>query len=366
MEQISALQGAMLVVNIILPSAILFLPSLAASQAGVDAWLAALVAMLAAMSIAYIYTALSARFPGMSLIEFAPTAIGWLPGKIIGMLYLWWLLHSSAIIIREFAEFMIVSIMPQTPMIVFSLVMLILCGYGVRHGIEVLARANEVILVTMVVSVLGLILLVLNKFQVTNLMPILAEGIMPVLKGAYAPSSWMGEGVIATIMVIPFLRSPKQARMVVMSGLAFTGLLLTLGTLMTLAIVGPHLTITSKLPMLILSRNIDVGNFVERMEPVFIAIWVSGNFVKLSIFYYAFVRGSAQWLGLKEYRPLVLPTLTLIAPLSYLLFANTSEMTSFLAHTVPLYHILPFELGLPLLMLAVATLRGARKSVGRT
>jgi len=364
-EQISALQGAMLVVNIVLPTSILFLPAIAAAQARQDAWLSPVVATAVGMGLAWIYTALAGRFPGKSLIRLAPEAAGWLPGKLVGVLYLWWWLHLNAIIIREFAEFMTTAVAPTTPISVFVLVTLAVCAYAVRHGIEVLGRANEIILMIMIISLLTLMLLVTNKMQLTNLMPFLGDGMGPVLKGAFSPTSWMGEVVTALMIIFPFLAKPKQARPVAMGGLAVTGVVLTLTTFTILAALGSHLTITSKFPTVIVARIIELGSFAERMEPIFLAIWVSGNFVKISIFYYAFCQGTAQLFGLEDYRPLVLPALTVLAPLAILLFDDSAQLSRYLARSWPPYAILVFELGLPVLLLMVALMRGAGAKMAR-
>ena len=49
------------------------------------------------------------------------------------------------------------------------------------------------------------------------------------------------------------------------------------------------------------------------------AAWMLGGFVKVGVFYYAAVLGSAQLFGLKDYRPLVLPAGTIVVALSILL-----------------------------------------------
>ncbi|HEY3367856.1 MAG TPA: endospore germination permease [Symbiobacteriaceae bacterium] len=364
-ERISALQGAMLIANTILPTAILFLPATAAAQAKEDAWLSPLVAAAGGMGLAWIHTALALRFPGQSLIQLAVQAAGGVLGKLVGFCYLWWWLHITAVILREFAEFMTIGVAPTTPISVFILVILALCAYAVRHGIEVLARANEPILAAMTVSLLMLVGLVASKMRLDNVMPFLADGLGPVLKGAVAPVSWMGEVVTALMAVFPYLAKPKEARPVAMGGLLFTGVILSVIGFATLAAAGVHATMTARVPTLLIARLIEMGDTAERMEPLFVAIWVSGNFVKISIFYYSLCQGIAQWLGLQDYRPLVLPAFTLVAPLSLMIFEDSAQMSSFLDKTWPPYAIVLFELGFPALLLLLTLMRGTGTKVAR-
>lgn len=364
-EQISPRQGTMLVINLILPTATLFLPAISAVQANEDAWLTPLVAAAAGMGMAFLYTALSNRYPGQTLIQFARLALGRPLGGLVGLLYIWWWLQCAAHVTREFGEFMTIVVMPQTPIIVFHLLILLLVAYGCKYGLEAMARANEVILPVMLFTLVVLFALVGNHVRGAFLLPFMAEGLPPVLRGAYAPASWMGEVITCNMMLFPFLKQPQQARAVAMRGLALTGLILCLNVTINLGVLGVHVTRTAMLPMMATARLIDIADILVRMEPFFVAVWIGGLFVKIWIFFYAFCRAAAEWLGLQDYRPLVLPGITLCAPLTILLFDNATEMSQWHAHVWPAYALVVFELGLPLLLLAGATLTAARARRGK-
>lgn len=358
--RIDALQGAMLTVSIPFPTMILFLPAFAAREAGEDAWLAGLIGMAGAMLLALISIALARRFPRLSLIQYAELSLGRPLGKAAGLLFLLWIFHLTAIVAREFGEFMVEMTMPQTPISVFVIVILLLAAYAARQGVEVLARANQIILGLTALSLIILVLLAANRMQAEFLMPVLGSRPSALLRGAYAPLAWMGEVVIATIAVFPQLTDPQRIRPVTLWALLFTGLTSSLMTLVTLAALGRHWVVTSSLPVLAVTRYVEIGDFLERLEPIFVAVWVSGTFIKLAILLYALAQGTAQWLGLRDHRPLVLPLLTLITPLTFHLFESGIELRAFVSHFFPVYSVLPFELGIPLLLLLVAAVRRLR------
>ena len=87
--------------------------------------------------------------------------------------------------------------------------------------------------------------------------------------------------------------------------------------------------------------------------------WVLGGFFKIGVFYYVAVLGSAQWFGLKDYRPLVLPVGIILLALSILLWdGSIVDMLHFIAKVwVPILLIV-FEVVIPLLLLIVAMVRG--------
>lgn len=52
-------------------------------------------------------------------------------------------------------------------------------------------------------------------------------------------------------------------------------------------------------------------------------MWVAGIFVKVTVLYHAGVLGLAQWLGLSDYRPLILPMGALLTAGSVLLLPTS-------------------------------------------
>lgn len=106
-----------------------------------------------------------------------------------------------------------------------------------------------------------------------------------------------------------------------------------------------------------LARYISLADIIERVEPLIMLIWIGGGFVKVGVFYYCAVLAMAQWLNLREYKALVLPTGALLAVLSIILWENVIQLTHQIARVIPPY-FLAIEVGIPLVLLALARLRG--------
>ncbi|MFC4769275.1 GerAB/ArcD/ProY family transporter [Effusibacillus consociatus] len=102
--------------------------------------------------------------------------------------------------------------------------------------------------------------------------------------------------------------------------------------------------------------RISIADFLEHLESIVMAVWVAGAFVKISVFYYLLSLGTAQWLGLSNYRPLVLPLGIYIIVYSILVAPNLQELSSFLRTTnIPFNITITFAI--PLLLLIVALIR---------
>src|SRR5690606_37840336 len=66
----------------------------------------------------------------------------------------------------------------------------------------------------------------------------------------------------------------------------------------------------------------------ENLEAGVMAVWIFGAFVKITVFFYAVVLGTAQWLSLSDYKPVVFPIGVLIVLLSF--WGIPNEMTNVL------------------------------------
>ncbi|MGE5485427.1 MAG: GerAB/ArcD/ProY family transporter [Ignavibacteriales bacterium] len=358
--KIDAKQATLLMISMVLPTAILLVPAIVVKHARQDGWISLVLATLIGLLIARLVASLSIRFPNKTLFEYAEEILGRAPGKIVGLLYIWWLLHTNALIIAEFASLPCIILMPETPFAVFFILGIAVSGYAVRNGLEVLSRYNQLIAPISLGLVVLIFILVTREMKVQRLLPVLDNGLLPIVKGAATPASWLGEIVILS-MIIPYLTEPKEAHKVAFLSVLLVGIFMTLTIVGTLLVFGPNVTAAWVFPVLNAVRAVLIANFLERLESVVVSAWVFTGIAKIGVFYYAAVLGSAQWLGLKDYRPLVAPTGVILLGMAFLC-SNIVDLLDFAARAFPPYALIVFEAGIPLILLALALIRGRGES----
>jgi len=355
--KISSRQATFLMITLIFATVILFVPGVTAKHAGQDAWISIILAIGAGLLIARLVTALGLRFPDKTIFEYPGEILGRWPGKLVGLIYIWWFLHGNGEIIRQYGELMTTAFMPDTPIIVFHLAVVAMAAYAVRNGLEVFTRANEIFLPLMLGSIIILFIFSINNMDFSRLLPVLDAEAADIVKGAVAPLFWFGQ-IAAITTVIPYLNKPREAHRVAVVTVLVTGCFFLLAVVGVLVIFGPHHPATYIFPVLNGARIISIANILERLEPVIMAIWIAGGFVKISIFYWAAALGIAQVLELKDYRPLVLPIGAVLVAMSILLHPNIIDLTVSVGRVWPVYGLSVFEVGTPLLLLVTAMVRG--------
>jgi len=359
--KIEGRQAIALMLSVVLPTAILIVPAITVKNARQDAWLAVLAATVMALVIVRLVVSLSLRFPGKTLCEYAEDILGKVLGKIVCLLYIWlFFLYAGSGVVREFGFFLVTVLMPDTPKLVFAITVVAVAAYAVRNGLEVLCRFNWLFIP--VTGLLAIIfLLAAPEMQVARLLPVLDTGLLPIMKSSVTPTMWLGE-IVLLAMLIPYLNKPQEAHRVAMLSVLFSGFLLTVSTLEALLVFGPDLTVSWVYPIYNVIRIISIANFLERLESILVVFWVLGGIVKIGVFYYVAVLGSAQCFGLRDYRPLVLPVgLILVGMANFMHGENQVDITYYITNAEVPFMLLVFEVGLPLLLLTVALARGKGK-----
>jgi len=356
--KIDGRQAVLLMLSMVLPTAILTVPAVVVKSARQDAWLSVMAATLAGLLITRLVVSLSLRFPGRTLFEYAQEILGQAPGKIAGLLYIWlFFLYIGSGAVREFGFFLVTALMLDTPMLVFSIAVVAVAAYAVRNGLEVLCRFNQLFIP--VTGLLAIVFLLSTMdMKPARLLPVFDTGLLPIIKGAVTPTMWLGE-IVTLAVIIPYLNKPGQAHRVAALSVLLSGFFLTASILEALLIFGPNLTGHWIFPTFNATRVISIANFLERLESIIVAAWILGGFIKVGVFYYAIVLGSAQCLELKDYRPLVLPVGVLLVASSSLLHGeNIVEMLYYIPLVEVPFLLIVFEAGIPLLLLVVALARG--------
>lgn len=339
---------------------ITYLPGLTEPPANQDIWLSALLYFPQQLFLALPIYFLWKRFPDQTMIQYSQTIAG-KAGKLVGFLYIWYFLQSTAITLAQFGLFFTSTIMQETPILFFYLTLVLICAYATRKGLEVLGRLSEFFAPLVLIAITTVSLFLAKDMHLKALTPVMEKGILPVLQGGLIYTARTVE-VLGLAMLLPYLNNRQKVKTVFIVSFALV-------TLFFVIIILPVLTVFElgerralNFPFYSVIRLINVADFLERVEAAHMAIWVLGIFVRISFLYYLTVLGLSQLLKLKDYKPLVLPIGTIIIPLSILMAPSLVELQAFTSYKIFTGYSLSFLFVLPSLLLLTAIIRkkGAR------
>lgn len=334
---------------------ITYLPALNEPPANQDSWLASLlyypIQLLIALPIYFLWK----RFPDQTIIQYSQTLFGKL-GKVFGVLILWYFLHSTALALSQYGFFLTTAVMPETPILFFALTLVLISAYATTKGLEVIGRLSELFTPLIMFAIITIFFLLFNNMNLKILTPVLEKGVLPILQG-----SWIYNGrsieVLELAMLLPYLNTPKKVKSVFLISFALVSIFFVITTIPVLTVFGVTEAQSRAFPVFSVIRLVRVGDFLERIESVHMAIWTLGAFIKVTINYYLIVLGLSQLCNLKEYKPLILPIGTILIPLSLLVGPSIVELREFLSYKTLVPYSYFFILFLPCLLLLAAIVR---------
>jgi len=352
--KIDGRQAVYLSITYIVATTLLGVAAITTSFARHDAWISSILATVLSIPVAWLVVKLSSLFPGKTFIEYQEEILGKYLGKITGLIYVVFFIHICSVMIREFGDFIMAAFFEDTPILVFHIIVVAMGAYTVRHGLEVLARVNQIFLPFIILSVVIIIFLTIPELDFKRLLPVLDTSPVNIIKGSITPLAWHSE-ILALAMIIPFLTKPDESGKIAYKSLAMVGFIFLIVTAGSIATFGELVAFMSY-PFLNTARIINIAKFIDRLDPLIMVIWLAGGFVKITFFYYIAVLGSAQLFKLNSYRPLVLPIGIILVAMAVAVGENSIQIAHFLSHIFPVYGTF-FQAAIPFLLLVIALFR---------
>ena len=327
-----------------------------AKNAKQDAWISIALGIIMSLPMIVVYSRLLNNFPEKDLYDIFQYVFGKKIGKVISVLFIWYVFHLGALVIRVFSEFVNVVSLPETPQSIFAIFLGLLCIWTVKSGIEVLGRLAMFFLPLIMVITIIIIALLYTNSHFINLKPILYNNTKQVLLGAFSSFSFPFTQSIIFTTVFHSLRNKKKIFKVFLKALLISGIFLLLSSINNVVVLGSQTTTDLYFPQFTSTRTIKIGDFIERFEIIVALIFVLMGFIKVSVCLYAASTGTAKIFNINNYGIMVGPIGLLMINLSQILYNNTIEML-YWANNIYIYYAVPFQVILPIVTLIISQIK---------
>ncbi|WP_019392715.1 GerAB/ArcD/ProY family transporter [Priestia filamentosa] len=328
------------------------------TDAGKDAWLSTLLAMSGGVALFFIFYFLFRQYPNLLLTGYIREIFGKYLGWIIGLVYCNHFLYICGRNVREFGDLLLSSTLPETPLVVINLTLVLVMCYVIHLGMEVIGRTSEVFIVILFIfGILGnFFILVSGDVNFDQIRPFLEHGWKPILTTSFPHLLVFPFGeMIAFTMLLPYLNRPKLAKRVWLTAVISSGVVISWTVLLNTAVLGTDVMHRSVFPTLKAVGKVHLLEFIERLDAIVVFTLLITVFFKASIYLYAAVIGLADLFKLKTYHQILLPMGVIVTFLSLTMASSFSEQ----GEEGVFNHYLSITLlvVIPLLMLLVSLIR---------
>ena len=319
-----------------------------ASEAKNDSWISILIAIVLSIPVIFIYARILSLFPGKDFFDILTVVFGKWIGNFFCIIYTWYFFHLGTLVLRNFGDFMNTLAFPETPSIVSILFINVLCILSAKYGIEVLGRSSKVLLIICVIVLLIIQALSIPQSHFNYIKPILGNGLLPVLKGAFSAFTFPFAESIVFLGVFSSLKKKNSSYKILFSALLIGGVIISIVQIRNIVLIGNNVLSSLYFPSYIAVGRIHIGDFFERMEVTVSIVLVASIFVKISVCLIATCKGISKIFNTKSYKSIVIPTSLLMSYFAYFIFDSTMEMLNF-ATVVYKFYVIPFQIIIPII-----------------
>ncbi|WP_216830590.1 GerAB/ArcD/ProY family transporter [Alkalihalobacterium elongatum] len=284
--RITPIEMSIVLISAVLSSSIITAPRTLASEIGTpDGWISILLNGIFMVLTVSLYVKLQRNFPGETLLQFFEKgrAGKWF-AKFIGLILALYFILNVALVVRVMVFSVKMYLLDQTPSEVLVAIFLLTSSYAVSKGVQGIVHINLMFLPIILFVIVMICLSNFNEIEFGKILPIMSEGVLPIIKGSLALSL----PFIGDIPILFYLMSFMGGNLS-LKPLNIAGVIVTLMFLLIVVVTNSIFSIESiqkiTFPFMEIAKVIEVpGEFFERLESVTSVIWIMALFTSTSIY----------------------------------------------------------------------------------
>lgn len=272
-SKLGTIEAIMLILTIIVAHSVLSMPTNILSSYKSASILNVIYVSIIAIGISYIIYRLLKNFPSMDIIDISELVGGKFFRNIVGIIFIIYFILSSSLMLRNFCESIQILYFPMTDIIFIMALIVIAVCIANRLVFSATIKANVIILPIALIGLLFLFFTNINRFVPQRIFPILGEGAFNTFVLGLTNLASFG-GIAYLYFLPPLLKDSTKFKKITLISIIATAIYLIF-TVATLLFIFTFFTNVSEIsPLYTATRYIEFGSFFQRLESVFLLIWI--------------------------------------------------------------------------------------------
>lgn len=289
MVQISKSQLFVLIILFEIGSTTLF--ALGVDAVKQDAWLAILIAFIVGCGLLWVYTAIQKYYFDQHWGGILTAVLGKWISKPVILLYALYFLYIASLNLYDFGMSTVITVLPGTPIQVVLALMVILIIYIVVFlNIEVLSRSGEFLMPIFLFFLIAIYILVIISgiFDIKNLLPLFENKAQNIIGTAlFSIVNFPFGEMVVFLMYWHYMNSKQIIRKTSFLAFGISGVFIIISNITIVAVLGTSGASIADIPLFHVIQKINIGNFINRLDPLGIIILFIGGFFKIILHFCA-------------------------------------------------------------------------------
>ncbi len=271
--KISSLEAIMLILTLVISHSILSLPNEILTKYNSASLLNLLYLGIIVTLISLLIVNLFKHFPGLDIIDISNVLGGTWLRNAIGITFIIYFILTSSILLRDFCESIKIIYYPTTNItfIVAFVVIAVCIANSLNFNASI--KTNRIILPLALISIVFLFITNINNFRPQRIFPILGSGFFNTFILGLSNIASFG-GIVYLYFLPPLLKNPTDFKKIAVTSMITTTIYLIFTVATLLFIFSFFLNVNEISPLYNATRYIEFGSFFQRLESVFLLIWI--------------------------------------------------------------------------------------------
>ncbi|MDX8288636.1 endospore germination permease [Metabacillus indicus] len=357
-QQITSNQVFSLMVLFLLGSTVVVGLSLDSEE---EAWLVNMIATAAGIVIYFLYIWILRIEPRRkTFTELLKTSFGKWIGTCFICLYAVYFLYIGMRVVKDFEFFISTVLFYNIETWVIGFVFILLAGYACILGLEAIARVSELLFFgsIMMIALTTLITILNPMFEWTNVLPLIKPDWRSVIGSVFPAKIAFPFGeLIAFLMIFPAVNNQSYLLKRGWMAVVFSGLIIIAITESIIGMLGAKIAVYFSYPLIKSIETIDLLDFFQHIEILSVIVFFFVGFIKVVLLCYAAIKSLSEIMPRVKNNHLVYGVLSAGFASTFFMDKSIVEHTKTGLEFVPKYIHLPFQFGIPLLLLAILLLK---------
>lgn len=292
------------------PVGFLTTPAMLVSKSAGLAWLDALLLGFSAMAMVITLLYVCWHVPG-DLYSICEQLLGSWIARIIMVYYSITFFSHYVLVLRQYAENTLLTALPYSEFSIIIAAYALLISVLVYIGVEGLSRVSYLFLPFIIVALLLVVVLLIPFYNINLLAPFAGMGVGNSLYNGLL-SAGVNMGVIIVAILAPSFQNTRTMFTGVLFGVGMSSFLRSLAVMVYVMVFGVAVGQQKILPFFEMARTAYLSRYVQRIEALFIMLWVISGVLALAMDLFAGLYCLTRLTNMPALRPLIpIVTLTL-------------------------------------------------------
>ena len=234
------------------------------------------------LGIVYIICRIFKKFPNQDILDISEYVGGNALKITLGVAFILYFITIASFLLRNFSESLKIIYFPNTHFSAIILIFILVAVTLNKFGFKTIIKCNLIIIPLALISLLVIFFSTVDEFTIQRFFPILGFGFNETFVLG-ATNIFAFAGIVILYFIMPVLNDSNSYKKVSFISILISSLYLLLSVISLLLVIPMISSSESTLSVYLAAREVQFGDFVQRVDALFFLIWILSIFSYFSV-----------------------------------------------------------------------------------